>query len=243
MFRVFGSKKRKNPDVEWRVQQVQMTGSPEQRNDLLQDLEPQVLKIASKISRRLITKHDDEYIVALGGLDEAISKYDEHQQSSFMSFAYMVIHGRLVDYFRKQKKHMNQVPLTNSFADEEELDHPGVIAQATENFREAELAKMRQLEITIFSKTLAEHGITMHDLIAKSPKHRDTRENLLQIAQALVSHRSLLQDFYARKRLKKHIIEGLGLQRRTLSRHRIYLTALTILFMQDLPLMREYLDL
>ena len=243
MFRVFGSKTQKNPDIEWRVKQVQMTGSPEERNDLLRDLEPQVLKIASKISKRLITKQDDEFAVAYEGLNEAITKYDPQHQSAFMSFAYLVIHGRLVDYFRRQKKHANQVSLSSSNANEEESHHPGVIARSCENFQEEELTKMRQLEISIFTQILGKHGITLNELVKKSPKHRDTRENLFQVAKILISNKSLLQDFYGRKRLKKQTINELGLHRRTLSRHRIYLTALTILFIEDLPLMREYLDL
>src|SRR5690606_28543297 len=175
MFRVFGSRKRKNPNVEWRVHHVQMTGSPEERNDLLKDLEPQVLKIASKISKRLITKHDDEYAIALEGLDEAITKFDIKHQSAFMSFAYLVIHGRLVDYFRQQKRHANQVSLSsNSDAQEEEANHPGIIAPSYENFRKDELNQMRKLEITIFVQALEKYGITMNELIKKSPKHRDT---------------------------------------------------------------------
>lgn len=243
MFRVFGSKKRKNPNVEWRVHHVQMTGSPEERNDLLKDLEPQVLKIASKISKRLITKQDDEYAIALEGLNEAINKYDKSHQSAFMSFAYLVIHGRLVDYFRQQKRHANHVPLTTSNSQEEESTHPGIIAHSYENFRKDELTQMRKLEITIFAQTLKKYGITMNELVKKSPKHRDTRKNLFQIAKKLASNRKLLQDFLARKRLKKKHVDELGLHRRTLSRHRTYLTALTILFVEDLPLIREYLDL
>lgn len=243
MFRVFGSRKRNNPNVEWRVHHVQMTGSPEERNELLKDLEPQVLKIASKISKRLITKQDDEYAIALEGLDEAITKYDESQKSAFMSFAYLVIHGRLVDYFRQQKRHANQVSLYHSNSQEEESNHPGIIAHSYENFQRDELAQMRKLEITIFAQALKKYGITMDELIKKSPKHRDTRKNLFQIAKKLASNKQLLQDFLARKRLKKQLIDGLGLHRRTLSRHRIYLTALAILFVEDLPLIREYLDL
>ena len=243
MFRVFGSKKKKNPNVEWRVHHVQMTGSPEERNDLLKDLEPQVLKIASKISKRLITKQDDEYAIALEGLNEAITKYDKKHQSAFMSFAYLVIHGRLVDYFRQQKRHANQVSLNTSNSQEEEVHHPGIIAHSYENFRKEELNQMRKLEITIFVKALEKYGITMDELIKKSPKHRDTRKNLYQIAKKLASNKKLLQDFLARKRLKKQLVDELGLHRRTLSRHRTYLTALAILFQEDLPLIREYLDL
>ena len=243
MFRVFGSKKKKNPNVEWRVHHVQMTGSPEERNELLKDLEPQVLKIASKISKRLITKQDDEYAIALEGLDEAITKYDQKHQSAFMSFAYLVIHGRLVDYFRQQKRHANQVSLNSSNQQEEETHHPGIIAHSYENFRKDELNQMRKLEITIFAQALEKHGITMDELIKKSPKHRDTRKNLFQIAKKLASNRKLLQDFLARKRLKKQLVDELGLHRRTLSRHRTYLTALAILFQEDLPLIREYLEL
>lgn len=243
MFRVFGRKKSKNPDLEWRVKQVQMTGSPEEREDLLRELEPQAFRIASKISKRLITKHDDEFAITLEALNEAINKYDPEHQSAFMSFAYLVIHGRLVDYFRQQKKHTNQVPLTSSDSYEEETHHPGVISRSQEQFNEDELAQMRRLEIAWFRQLLAQYDITFSDLAKKAPKHRDTRQNLFQVAKTLITNRQLLQRFYAKKRLDKKVLEELGLHRRTLSRHRTYLIALTIVLVEDLPYIREYLDL
>lgn len=243
MFRVFGSKHIKKPNLEWRVKQVQMTGSLDQREDLLRELEPQILRIASKISKRLITKHDDEYAITFEAFNEAISKFDPQHQSAFMSFAYMVIHGRLVDYFRQQQKHTNQVSLTPSDTDEEESNHPGIISRSFETYEAEELARMRRLEIALFSQMLAKHNINFSELVKKSPKHRDTRDNLFQVAKNLIAHEPLLQLFYEKKRLDKQIMEKAGIHRRTLSRHRTYLIALTIVLMEDLPLIRDYLDL
>ncbi|SHF30814.1 RNA polymerase sigma factor [Seinonella peptonophila] len=243
MFRVFGSKQTKKPELEWRVKQVQMTGSPEERDILLRELESQAVRIASKISKRAITKQDDEYAIALEAIDEAITKYDPDQKSAFMSFAYLVIHGRLVDYFRQQKKHTNQVSLHSTDPNEEESGHPGVVSRSFEVYEEEELARMRRMEIALLSQLLAQHGIAFSDLVNKSPKHRDTRSNLFQVAIKLVSKSSLLQGFYNRERLDKKVMDELGIQRRTLSRHRTYLIALTLILVEDLPLIRDYLDL
>ena len=230
-------------DLETRVLQVQETHSPDKRDDLLRELEPHVRRIASRVCRRVITKQDDEYMIAYKALDEAISGYSSGFQATFMSFAYKVIHRRLVDYFRQEAKHQKTVPLLTSGPNEEEIQNQEVVAKAFESYRDEELSKMRRLEIEIFKKALAKQGITLDELVKKSPKHRDTRENLFHVAKKLVSEKQLLHKFLHQKKLDKEIASYLGMHRRTLNRHRKYLTALTIVMTEDLALVRSYLGL
>ncbi|MBA4602237.1 sigma factor [Thermoactinomyces mirandus] len=231
-------------DLERRVLLAQETRSPDKRNDLLKELEPQVRRIASSVCRREITKQDDEYMIAYKALDEAISGYCSGFQATFMSFAYKVIHRRLIDYFRHEKKHRRIIPLVNySGTSDEETPNPEVVAKAFENHRNEELKYMRQMEIEMFRKSLARYGITFEELVKKSPKHRDTRENLYKIAAKIVSDQDLLQKFLQQKKLDKEISSALGMHRRTLSRHRKYLIALTIVMTEDLTLIRSHLGL
>ncbi len=230
-------------DLERRVLLAQETHSPDKRNDLLKELEPDVRRIASNVCRREITKQDDEYMIAYKALDEAISGYCSGFQATFMSFAYKVIHRRLIDYFRYEKKHRRIVPLNNQGANEEEMPNPEVVAKAFENHRNEELKYMRQIEIDMFKKSLAKHEITFGELVKKSPKHRDTRENLYKVAEKIVSDQELLKRFVHQKKLDKEIASALGMHRRTLSRHRKYLIALIIVMTEDLTLIRSYLGL
>lgn len=228
-------------DLERRVLLAQETHSPDKRNDLLKELEPDVRRIASNVCRREITKQDDEYMIAYKALDEAISRYCSGFQATFMSFAYKVIHRRLIDYFRYEKKHRGNIPLNNP--NEEEMLNSEVAVKAIENHRNEELKYMRQMEINMFQTSLARHGITFEELVKKSPKHRDTRENLYKVAEMIVSDQELLQKFLQQKKLDKEIASALGMHRRTLSRHRKYLIALTIVMTEDLTLIRSHLGL
>jgi RNA polymerase sigma factor len=230
-------------DLETRVLQVQETHSPEQRDDLLRELEPHVRRIASRICRRVVTPHDDEYMIAYRAIDEAIAGYNPEHRATFLSFAYKVIQRRLVDYFRQEARHQRSVPLTAPGAREEETNHQELVAISFEKHKKEETDRMRRLEIEIFVRSLEKHGITMDELARKSPKHRDTRENLLQVAKMLVSEKKLLQKFLSQKKTDKELAKALGMHRRTLNRHRNYLIALTIVVVEDLTLLRSYIGL
>lgn len=231
------------PEIEARVREAQAAESGGTREDLLKDLEPYILRVASKVCKRPISKQDDEFTIALIGLNEAISCYESEQSSSFLSFAYMVIHRRLVDYYRHEKKHANQVPLVPPNAKENDLQYPEVVSRSFAQYREEELTRARRLEVLHFSQCLERFGIKMSDLVKSSPKHRDTREHLLEIASRIVADKDLLSDFYEQVKPGKELADRIGLHRRTLQRHRKYLVALTVVLVEDLPLIREYLGL
>jgi RNA polymerase sigma factor len=231
------------PEIEARVREAQAAESGGIRDDLLRDLEPYILRVASKVCKRQISKQDDEFTIALVGLNEAISRYEPEQSSSFLSFAYMVIHRRLIDYYRHEKKHANQVPLVPPNAKENEPHHPEVVSRSFVQYQEEELARARRLEVKHFSQCLERFGIKMSELVKASPKHRDTREHLLEIASRIVADKDLLRDFYEQVKPGKELASRIGLHRRTLQRHRKYLVALTVVLVEDLPLMQEYLGL
>lgn len=230
-------------DLESRVLQVQGTHSPEQRDDLLRELEPHVRRIASRICRRVITQQDDEYMIAYRALDEAIGNYSPDFKASFLSFAYKVIQRRLVDYFRQEAKHQKAIPITVQNEHDEEIQHQEVVALSFEKHKKDELNQMRRLEIEIFTRALSKFDITLEELVKKKPKHRDTRENLFHMAKILVQNEELLQKLYSQRKPDKEIAQVLGVHRRTLSRHRSYLIALTVIHVEDLTLLRSYIGL
>ncbi|WP_170105431.1 RNA polymerase sigma-I factor [Desmospora activa] len=230
-------------ELEERVLTAQADESSGQREALLGEYQSYIIRIASRICKRSITLQDDEYTIALAGFNEAITQYRRSEPSSFLTFAYMVIQRRLTDYYRREQKHQNQVPLIPPDARENESVHKEVVAESFEQFRERELAEIRRSEIEQFTQALARFGIKLTDLVKASPKHRDTRENMLSIALEIAANQQWMEEFLHQKKIKKSFAEQIGCHRRTLKRHRIYLTALVLVLVEDLPLMRDYLGL
>ncbi|GGE08242.1 RNA polymerase sigma factor SigI [Marinithermofilum abyssi] len=237
-----GERDEKRRQLEERVLKAKASQSTEQREELLREHRQHIVRIASRICNRTVTMQDDEYSIALSGFDEAIQRYEEGQSSSFLSFAYMVIQRRLIDFFRREKKHLlSQVPLVSPGSKDNEPNYPEMVEQSFDHYREKELGEMRREEVVQFTKALSRFGIGMSDLVDASPKHRDTRKEMLEVARRLVADNELLKQFYEQKRIKKELAERVGCHRRTLKRHRTYLIALTLVLVEELPLMREYL--
>jgi RNA polymerase sigma factor len=228
---------------ESRVLEVQGTGSPEKRNELLRELEPHVRRIASKACKKLVTPQDDEYIIAYRGMNEAIDRFSMTHGVTFLSFAEKVMRGRLVDYFRQEQKHHRLVSFNAPGGQNDEVTRPEIVELSFETHRKEEMKRLCRQEIEIFAAKLADFGLTLEELAKKKPKHRDTRENLLEVARILVADEALLHKFYYLKKPDKELAKSLGMHRRTLSRHRAYLIALTIVVVEDLTLIRSYIGL
>jgi RNA polymerase sigma factor len=230
-------------DLETRVLQVQGTRSPDELNELLRELEPFARKIAFRVCGKIITIHDDEYSIAMLALNEAITHY-RPAKASFLSFAHTVIQRRLVDHFRQESRHQRGVSLyTTPSVREEEWIRPELVELSFENHQKHEVEQERRVDVKIFAEELARFGIRMEELVKKRPKHRDTRENLYQAARVIASDRRLLERFYSQKKADKDLAKALGMHRRTLNRHRNYLIALTIVIVQDLRTIKEYIGM
>ncbi|MDA8352891.1 MAG: sigma-70 family RNA polymerase sigma factor [Firmicutes bacterium] len=236
-----GDRNLQEMDVEQRVWIAQQEPSSRIRDELIAENQLYVKKIASKICKRNITAQDDEFSVALMGFNEAINNYRRDQSSTFPSFAYTVMKRRLTDYFRSEKRHLNQMPLVHPDAKDNESTYPEVVKKSFEQYEDRELEEHRRSDVAEFREHLSRFGITMEKLVNVSPKHRDTRENLLKIAQKIVSEKDLFDSFYKQQRIKREVAERLGCHRRTLKRHRHYLIALVVVLVEDLPTIRGYL--
>ncbi|MFC4076278.1 sigma-70 family RNA polymerase sigma factor [Salinithrix halophila] len=238
-----GDQDQQKRELEERVQKARIDPSSGLREDLLKEHTSYITKVASRICRRPITDRDDEFSVAFSGFNEAITRFEPNQQSSFLSFAYLVIQRRLTDFYRREQKHLNQVPLVSPGSRENESNHPEVVTQSFDRYREGERRDLTRMEVAQFSKALARYGIKLSDLVEASPKHRDTRRDMLEIARKITEREDLLEMFLHGKRVGKEIAEKVGCHRRTLKRNRVYLKALVLVLVEDLPLIRQYLDI
>lgn len=206
------------------------------REKLIAYFRPFIRRVAMQASRRpLKWENDDELSIALIAFNEAIDTYDP-TAGGFLSHARRVIGRRLIDYFRREGRHRYLLSLDAPVAAAEEEQRPSPLERerAWQLYNDAETIRSRAEEIQAFSARLAEYGLTLADLKASAPKHRDTRQRLTEIARHLASDYRLAGHLQRTRQLPlKELERATGASRKVLESGRRYIVALAILLMDD----------
>ena len=221
-------------------------GDARVREQILQDYRPFYLRVASSSCRKyLVLGRDDEASIAMIAFNEAIDSYNVDGGASFLSFAEIVIKRRMVDYFRRQSKKTDEIPLSSFERDESE----DTVIQRIES-KEAqavlqiqEETEERREEIFRLDQLLSHYGIRFSDLVKISPKHQDARDRALQVARTLTGEPELLAYLTTKKSLPlKELEDRVEVSRKTLERQRKYIIALTLILIGDFYHLQEYLN-
>lgn len=236
---------RSQPVPDELLRQAQL-GDTQSRELIIKKFHPYVVRIASSSCGRFLHNGVDEEIsVALLALNEAIDGYSDAQGSSFTSFLQVVVKRRLIDYYRRNKSHLREIPFSE-FIDQNgdegsALDHI-VQNEAEKVFIQHQQSRDRKDEITHYIKLLAQFDISLSELMKCSPKHRTARQRAVLAAQMIAGDPRLVQYFLRHKELPlKEIENHLPFSRKTLERHRKYIVALLLVYIEELPHIREYL--
>lgn len=192
------------------------SGNEKARNEFIDKNKPFIHKYASSICKRyLIWENDDELSIALLAFNSAI---DTFKEGEFEYYCKMLIKHRLIDYFRKNSN--NEIPLDVS------------VLQNTlkyENNIDERLDRAEQ--IIIFKNILSGFNLNMGDLVKSSPKHRDTREKLINTAREVSKRNDIVNNLLKSKLLPiKEILLITDVSRRMLEEWRKYIIALIIIF-------------
>lgn len=216
------------------------------REKVLQDYRPFYLRVASSSCRKyLVLGRDDEASIAMIAFNEAIDSYNTEGGASFLSFAEIVIKRRMVDFFRRQSRRADEIPLS-SFESEENED--GIIQKIESKEAHAVLqiqeeAEERREEIFRLDQLLSHYGIRFSELVKISPKHQDARDRALQVARVIVNDPELLAHLTSKKSLPlKELEERVVVSRKTLERQRKYIITLTLILIGDFYHLQEYLN-
>jgi RNA polymerase sigma factor len=217
-------------------------GDESAREQLITSFKPFVGKIASEqCGRYLDWRNDDELSIALLAFNQAIDKFILNKNTSFTSYAAMVIRHRLIDYFRQEEKHrhllLSQVTEAGAYL-------PGEKEEAEKDFQAKALQESRMEELMTFTGLLKEYGISLEDLTKASPKHLDTKQNLASIAKALSQHPLLYKKLSSTKQLPiKELSQLTGASRKVLETGRRYIIALTIIFSCKLYYLQAFIHI
>lgn len=197
-------------------------GDQDALEKLLADYRPFILKTAVQFCKRMLEwGHDDELSIGLMAFDSAVITYDPEKKIPFLSYCRVVIVNRLTDYARQQSKHHNVVHLGH---EELNIYFEGLIAQ--EDYLNKNIEDERREEMEHLEEILSDYDIGFEDLVQVSPKHRDSRETLFQVARKLAQTDELWNMLTKKKQLPLNELEqACGVKRKTLERGRKFIIA------------------
>lgn len=221
-------------------------GDKQAREDFLHEYKPFVAKTAMNLCKRpLEWGQKDELSIALIAFNSAIDSYDAKKQVPFLPYAKVVIQNRLKDFFRKESRLSMEVPLETE-NEEGKTISPAEIQASWEDYRDRTIEDERQDELAEFEELLSTYGIEFEALVEVSPKHRDSRRTLLQVAGYINSHKELLNHLMIKKQLPVNdLVLAAGVNRKTIERGRKFIIAsvLVIHFANEFPYISSYINL
>ncbi|MCR8645600.1 RNA polymerase sigma-I factor [Paenibacillus sp. N1-5-1-14] len=208
-------------------------GSQVHREQIIEQYRPFIIRTVSHICKRSIGWNDDEASIGLIAFNESIDRYNPNQDKSFDNYAYMIIQSRLIDEFRKNGKLSNNESLMWENHDEfESAAHE--ISSSLEVYERERSATDLAHELLTYDEVLQEYGILLEELESCSPSHRDTREQLIEIAKHFHKQPSLMAYLKRTKHLPiKEMMQYAGVSKKTLERNRKYLIALILIFSSE----------
>lgn len=217
--------------------------NPNILDEFINQNEYYILKCASKVCHRYITKSDDEWSIALLAFSQAIESYDLNK-GSFYSFAELVIKRRLLDYIKSQLKYNTEVSVDPTLFDvppEEEEDDMAIrlsVAQKVCNENTGDI----KLEIDTANQIFSTYNFTFFELSECSPRANKTKKACAQAVNYILSNHLLISEMRNNKLLPiKTIEKNTKVPRKILERHRKYIIAAVEIFTGEFPLIKEYL--
>ncbi len=228
-----------------RVMHIKLT--KDEKNTFIEEYRPFIAAAVEKVTGRYVSYgQDEELSVALMAFDEAIIHYDQ-QKGNFLSFAQNIIKKRLIDYYRKEKKHQVITYMseycTEDADSEEVFDYVIAAEEAQNKYYQEEVNQLRRQELVQLKEELSTWGLKLDDVAKSSPKHTGTKSSYLEIVKYIVDRPELVKKIKTKLYLPiAEIEEGTKLPRKTIERSRNYVVAAMIILTGDYYCIREFID-
>ncbi|MBU3129266.1 RNA polymerase subunit sigma-28 [Clostridium tagluense] len=213
---------------------------PENRSNFIGANKGFIYSTTSKICKRnLIWENDEELSISLMAFNIACDKYDE-TKGNFYGFVKIIIKNALIDFFRKNKNSPNLI-FDNNNGNVDYIDGKNSI----NNFEIQIENEFRADEIKLFSEELLKYKINFDSLINLSPSHKDTRNNLLNLAFLCAREESVLNHLKTKRRLPtKEIIILTASNRKLIEKWRIYIISLILILINpEYVYLKSYLNI
>lgn len=185
-----------------------------------------IIKTVSGITGRYISiENDDEFSIALAAFTEAVDKFDK-RRGTFLGFAKLVIESRLKTYMVKKNKKPQIVSL-------EVLNDQGIEFEDT-NAQNNDNEFIMQLDE--YKKQLNYFGLNLEILADTAPKHRDTKNRALQVAETVSEDEDTVELTYKKKKLPIKIVAKIAkVTEKIVKGSKNFILATMIIFVKRYP--------
>lgn len=220
--------------------------SPSLREDFIRQQEQLILKTASRASYRYITKHDDEWSVALCAFSDAIDKY-RPEQGDFIPFSRMLMKRALIDYHRSSAPHLTEISTSpfvleglNDAEETDDLDKSVYLAVVEQSQEAAD--KSLQEEILAANELLQKYRFRFFDLTECSPQQEKTKQECARAIRSVLSQPDVFRKLEQKRKLPiREVAASSGVSRKTLDRYRKYIIMAVLILHGDYPQIAECL--
>ena len=197
---------------------------------------------AKFIKRAPIDGQDEELSIAMLAFYEAILGYEQNR-GAFLSYASRGIRNRMIDHYRKEKKHAKVISLHAPLQDED--DDISKLDRLEDPKNEIEASHRRAAareEIEEFERKLGEFGITFSEIADNCPRQERTLASCQRVLAAAKLHPEIFDILLESKKLPiSSLAEKSGTDKKTLERHRKYLIAVLLAFTNGYEITRGHL--
>ena len=187
------------------------------------------------------SEHEDEFSIAMFAFYEAIINY-QRGKGAFLSYAARAIRNRLIDYYRKEKRHTNTISIHTPTGIDGESELADTLRDEKDELHQAVYRQATQAEIQEFAAQLGEFGVSLSGVAQNSPKQQRTLQACCRILDYAKQNPHLLVQLVQTKRLPMaELSEGTGVDKKTMERHRKYLVAILLAFTNGYEIIRGHL--
>ncbi len=209
-------------------------------DELIRAYLPYIRSETSKCISRLCTEQDDEFSIGMIAFHEAILGY-EKEKGAFLPYASLLIRSRLIDYQRKEARHRGHLSLD---AEQGEDQHTLMdeLTDGNDCYEEAMTREATRQEIEELAAVMKKFGVSFSDVADHSPKQQRTLEACQAAIRYAAENSRLLDELLQTKKLPMaQLVQGSGVERKTLERHRKYILAMLLIQTNGYEMIRGHL--
>jgi len=212
-------------------------------DDLVQQYMPFISSEAAK-SHSMITgeSREDALSIAMFAFHEAVMNYSR-EKGAFLPFASKAIRNRLIDFFRKEKRHQGHISLDSERDDEDDRSVLETLDRGDDNVSAHHDRTSAQQEIMEFAEVLAKYDLSLSDIADNCPKQERTLTACHKALSFAKANPMLLNVLTSTGKLPiTQLAAASGVERKTLERHRKYMVAIMLAYTNGFEIIRGHLS-
>ncbi len=210
-------------------------------DDLILQYIPFIKSETRSVTGRFPADEDDELSIAMFAFYEAMMSY-QADRGSFLGLASRAIRNRLIDFHRKEKRHLSNLSLDTPSSNDEDRTLGDRIADERNEIHERHDRQAAQAEIEHFSRQLEDFDLTLADIAENCPKQERTLSACMRVLDYARETRDLLDQMIRTKKLPiSQLALGTGVEKKTMERHRKYLIAILLAYTNGFEIIRGHL--